>query len=64
MKRFILMFSATAILIVLLAPYEAPGQPVLPDPPEQAPVDGGLWILGASGAASGIRKLRNGTKTK
>jgi len=34
-------------------------QPVLPDPPDQAPIEPGLWILGAWGAVYAMRKLRS-----
>lgn len=61
MKLFIRNLLSICLLIFLLATFPALAQPVLPDPPEQAPIDFGLGILGALGAAYGIKKLRNRT---
>ena len=49
------------LLIVASIPADLiaqPPPPTLPNMPDQAPVDGGLGLLAASGAAYAWRKLR------
>ena len=49
-------------MTVLFAPdiaFSQPGPPILPDGPEQTPIDGGLGILAALGGAYAINKLRD-----
>lgn len=47
-------------IILLLHPEQGFSQPppILPDNPEQTPIDGGLGILAALGGAYAIKKLR------
>ena len=51
-----ILFTLTAIL--LFATEFAMAQPMLPDAPSQAPIDGGLTLLAAAGGAYAIKKLR------
>ncbi len=53
---FILFIACTVILIVSSS---ALGQPSLPSPPSQAPIDGGLGLLAAAGGAYAYKKLRD-----
>ena len=52
-------------LILLVAPFATdllatpPPPPVLPSTPDQAPIDGGLGLLAAGGAAYAWKKLRS-----
>lgn len=49
------------LLVVFAAPFAADliaQPPGLPDAPSQAPIDGGLGLLAAGGAAYAWRKLR------
>ena len=50
-----LLFMATLNLITSISYSQPPG---MPGSPEQAPVDGGLALLAAGGAAYAISKLR------
>ena len=56
LKILILTFLLTlAVLLPIIH-----GQPGLPgEPPNEAPVDGGLALLAALGAGYGLKKLRN-----
>jgi hypothetical protein len=60
---FIKYFAALAVLIVLASVSSdliaQPPPPALPSMPDQAPIDGGLGLLAASGAAYAWRKLRS-----
>jgi len=51
---------------ILLAFYsvELLAQPGLPNPPDQAPIDGGLSLLAAAGGAYAVKKLRDKKKTQ
>lgn len=53
------IFSALFLMtIFMIAPYMLFAQlPGLPDPPNQAPIDGGLGLLVAAGGTYVIRKL-------
>ncbi len=51
-----ILFTLTTIL--LFATEFATAQPMLPDAPSQAPIDGGLTLLAAAGGAYAIKKLR------
>jgi len=54
---------AVLLVVVLILPDLAMAQPPsFPGPPPQAPIDGGLTILAAGGAAYAINKLRNRKK--
>ncbi|MDX1619098.1 MAG: hypothetical protein R3224_09960 [Balneolaceae bacterium] len=57
MKRFFIY--ALSMFIMGAAFITVQAQPVLPDPPEQAPVDLGLGILAALGGAYAVKKLRS-----
>jgi hypothetical protein len=46
------------ISLILIASTIALAQPGLPNPPNQAPIDGGLGLLAAAGGAYAIKKLR------
>jgi hypothetical protein len=60
---FIKYFAALAVLIVLASVSSdliaQPPPPALPSMPDQAPIDGGLGLLAAGGAAYAWRKLRS-----
>jgi len=61
MKNILLI--TILLVIVLVMPDLAMAQPPdFPGPPPQAPIDGGLTILAAGGAAYAINKLRNRKK--
>lgn len=56
--------AALAVLVILMSFGAAellsqPPPPALPSMPDQAPIDGGLGLLAASGAAYALRKLRS-----
>ncbi len=57
-----ILFTLTAIL--LFATEFAMAQPMLPDAPDQAPIDGGLSLLAAAGGAYAIKKLRDNKLSK
>ena len=54
------LLSLLAILVVILVLPDAlfAQPPGLPDAPSQAPIDGGLGLLAAGGAAYAWKKLR------
>lgn len=52
------MILLTLLLIITFTAL-AWGQPGLPGPPGQAPIDGGLGILAALGGGYAIKKLRD-----
>jgi len=59
----ILKFLGALCVLFILASLSAdliaqPPPPALPSMPDQAPIDGGLGLLAASGAAYALRKLR------
>ena len=59
MKTRILLILVSVMLYVnewVLA------QPGLPSTPDQAPIDGGLGLLAAAGAAYAVKKLRDKKK--
>jgi len=61
MKYFI--FTLLLVLAVLIVPEWVMAQPpMFPGPPPQAPIDGGLTLLAAGGAAYAVNKLRNRKK--
>lgn len=45
-------------LFFLLAYTNLEAQPGLPNPPSQAPIDGGLGLLAAAGGAYALKKLK------
>jgi hypothetical protein len=52
----------TLVVVFILAPFAADliaQPPGLPGAPSQAPIDGGLGLLAAGGAAYAWKKLRN-----
>jgi hypothetical protein len=58
LKRLLL----SVVVLFLLAPFAADliaQPPGLPDAPSQAPIDGGLGLLAAGGAAYAWKKLRS-----
>jgi len=61
MKNILLI--TILLVIVLVMPDLAMAQPpTFPTEPPQAPIDGGLTILAAGGAAYAVNKLRNRKK--
>lgn len=55
-----LKFIFTSLLLILvLFPLVAFGQPDVPASPSQAPIDGGLGILAAAGGAYALKKIRD-----
>lgn len=77
MKKNITIYL-TAVIITLVLPMalcaqtdpnnnqpfqqDAPADPAGPPPPNDAPIDGGLTLLLAAGAAYGVKKYRDGRK--
>jgi hypothetical protein len=57
MNKTVLMCAAV-VAVVLLVTVELIAQPGLPQPPNQAPIDGGLGLLAAAGGAYAWKKLR------
>lgn len=55
----LLTLTITVLLTTLVS-----GQPGLPSPPAQAPIDGGLGILAAAGGTYALKKLRDQRKLK
>jgi hypothetical protein len=60
MKTLLVLVFLTVLLVI--APEIVSAQPQFPQPPDQAPIDGGLTILAAAGGAYAINKLRNRKK--
>jgi hypothetical protein len=57
-----IVFILTVLLLLVFIPEIASAQggaPILPPPPDQAPIDGGLSILTAAGGAYAIKKIRD-----
>jgi hypothetical protein len=52
------LICAAAIAVLMLFAVELIAQPGLPQPPNQAPIDGGLGLLAAAGGAYAWKKLR------
>ena len=50
---------AAVLIAVLFVTVELIAQPGLPQPPSQAPIDGGLGLLAAAGGAYAWKKLRS-----
>jgi hypothetical protein len=60
MKKILYVCAGIAALMLLMvAPEMVSAQPGLPQPPNQAPIDGGLGLLAAAGGAYAWKKLRN-----
>lgn len=57
MKNYIILAIAISIILVLVLPTLLSAQPILPDAPDQAPIDGGLTLLAAGGGAYALKKL-------
>lgn len=57
-------FAAAVVLLIMLTgavdavAQNAPGPPVFPGTPSEAPIDGGLGLLAAAGGAYAWKKLR------
>lgn len=56
MKSYIPLLIIAAVLITTGV---AMAQPTLPEPADQAPIDGGLGLLAAAGGAYAYKKLRD-----
>lgn len=52
------VFMLVALFLGVAELVAQPPPPALPSMPDQAPIDGGLGLLAASGAAYAWRKLR------
>jgi|AntRauTorcE11898_2_1112593.scaffolds.fasta_scaffold72309_2 hypothetical protein len=55
-------FTLAVLLVLACVPdmlIAQGGGPILPPPPDQAPIDGGLSILAAAGGAYAIKKIRD-----
>jgi hypothetical protein len=59
--KYAIVFAVLIVLAVLM-PELVSAQPMFPQPPDQAPIDGGLTILAAAGGAYAINKLRKNRK--
>jgi hypothetical protein len=55
--KTILLFAFAMIVGLAFGP-DLAAQPGLPQPPSQAPIDGGLGLLAAAGGAYAWKKLR------
>jgi len=53
------LFLLAAITIILITSTMVLGQPGLPSPPSQAPIDGGLGLLAVAGGGYAWKKLRD-----
>lgn len=58
-KKVIASFSSIGFLLLLLTVNASAQLPGFPDAPSQAPIDGGLGLLAATGGAYALNKLRN-----
>lgn len=56
------IITSITLLLIVMTTAVAVGQPGLPSPPDQAPIDGGLGILAALGGVYAIKKLRDRRK--
>lgn len=63
MRTSVIIISIIVSIVVLPEQSSAQLPPMLPDDPEQAPVDGGLGILAAAGGAYALKKLRDRQKS-
>ncbi len=61
MKRTNTLYRLLMILFCIALPMAGFAQP---DPPDDIPVDGGLSLLLAAGAAYGVKKYRDGKKKR
>ncbi|TNE68894.1 hypothetical protein EP331_14860 [bacterium] len=61
-KLLRLLFSILLLLIVISIQSGYAQPPGMPQAPSQAPIDGGLGIIAAGGAAYALRKLRSKKK--
>lgn len=59
-----LSFIFAVILIFGFGATELMAQPGLPGAPDQAPIDGGLGLLAAGGAAYAMKKLKDKRKAE
>jgi len=50
------------IIVAVFLPEMVTAQPVFPEEPPQVPIDGGLTLLAAGGAAYALKKLRSRKK--
>jgi len=55
---FLLSVILITTIILMLPAADLLAQPGLPGSPSQAPIDGGLSLLAAGGAAYAVKKLR------
>lgn len=62
MKTTIQVLLINVVILILSGVVIA--QPGLPNPPAQAPIDGGLGILAAAGGAYAFKKLRERNSCK
>lgn len=63
-KTFTMRALCIATVLVLFAVIRVHAQDHTPGDPDGAPIDGGLSVLIAGGAAYGIKKLRDNNKRK
>jgi hypothetical protein len=62
-RPFIKILAITFMLMLpVLTPAQDPNAPPPPDPDPGTPIDGGLTLLLAAGAAYGVKKYRNNRK--
>lgn len=55
---FFVIILVSSALILLFTPDLMSAQPGFPSNPSQAPIDGGLGLLAAGGAAYAVKKIR------
>jgi hypothetical protein len=58
----LMMSLVMPIVLSAQGPNDPPADPNVPPPPNDAPIDGGLSLLLAAGAAYGVKKYRDGRK--
>jgi len=59
MKIYLIVFLVIAFVFLLTFTLSAQPPPMLPQDPQQSPIDGGLTLLAAAGGAYAWKRFRN-----